>query len=86
MLEWKENLDALVEETMAFAESVRAERAMKLQRIVEPKRLPSVDCRGSERDDIAHRIASFKAHQERFARDRKDYAASELKRMLTGRC
>ena len=36
----------------------------------------------SERDEIRQRVANFKAHQQRFIRERKDYAASEWKRML----
>jgi hypothetical protein len=81
MLDWKANLDALVEETMAFAESVRVERMM-LRTVVEPNRVPSVNWTGSEREEIGRRVANFRAHQQRFIREREDYAASEFKRML----
>jgi hypothetical protein len=81
MLDWKANLDALVEETMAFAESVRVERMM-LRTVVEPNRVPSVNWTGSEREEIWRRVANFRAHQQRFIREREDYAASEFKRML----
>jgi hypothetical protein len=35
-----------------------------------------------EREDIRQRVANFKAHQQRFIREREDYAASEWNRML----
>ena len=50
--------------------------------IVEPNRMPPVNLNNSERDEIRQRVANFKAHQQRFIRERKDYAASEWKRML----
>jgi hypothetical protein len=34
------------------------------------------------RDEIRQRVANFKAHQERFAREREDFAGSLLNRML----
>jgi hypothetical protein len=39
----------------------------------------------SEREEIGYRIANFKAHQQRFEREREDHAASELMRMRAGR-
>jgi hypothetical protein len=36
----------------------------------------------SERDEIRQRVANFKAHQERFIREREDFATSLLNRML----
>jgi len=50
--------------------------------VVEPNRLPPVNLNNSERDEIRQCVANFKAHQERFAREREDFAASQLKRML----
>jgi hypothetical protein len=83
MLNWKADLDTLVEETMAFAKSVRVKPTIP-RTIVEPNRTPSVTGQ-SEREEIRNRIANFKAHQQRFKREREDHAASELKRMLIGR-
>jgi hypothetical protein len=37
--------------------------------------------KNSERDQIRQRVANFKAHQERFAREREDYAESLFERM-----
>ena len=84
MLDWKVSLDTLIEETMAFAKSVRAESMMP-RTVVEPYVAPPVNWTGSEREEIARRVANFKVHQQRFMREREDYAASEFKRMLTSR-
>ena len=84
MLDWKVNLDTLIEETMAFAKSVRVEPMMP--RVVEPNRVPSENWTGSEREEIERRVANFKAHQQRFIREREDYTASEFKRMRASRC
>jgi hypothetical protein len=84
MLDWKADLDRLVEETMAFAKSIHIEPTMP-RTIVEPNRTPSLNWRESEREEIGYRVANFKAHQQRFTREREDYAASELKRMQASR-
>ena len=81
MVVWKANLDTLVEETMAFAKSVRVEPTIP-RTLVEPNRMPSVNWMDSEREEIGHRVANFKAHQQRLTREREDYAASEWNRML----
>jgi hypothetical protein len=84
MTNWKADLDALVEETMAFTKGVRIEPPMP-RTIVEPNQMPPVNLNNSERDEIRQRVANFKAHQERFAREREDFAASQLERMLGNR-
>jgi hypothetical protein len=84
MLDWKADLDALVEETMAFAKSVHVEPPIP-RTVVEPNRMPSLDRMKSEREEIGRHIANFKAHQQRFMREREDHAASEFKRMLASR-
>jgi hypothetical protein len=84
VFDWKANLDMLVEETMAFAKSVRVEPPIP-RTVVEPSRMPSLDWMKSEREEIGQRVANFKAHQQRFIREREDYAASEFKRMLASR-
>jgi len=84
MLDWKADLDTLIEETMAFAKSVHVE-PMVPRTVVESNRRASVNWAEAERDEIGRHIANFKAHQLRFKREREDYAASELKRMLARR-
>ncbi len=81
MVNWKAALNSLVEETMAFAKSVRVEPPMP-RTVVEPNRMPPVNWMESEREEIRQRVANFKAHQQRFMREREDYVASEWKRMI----
>jgi hypothetical protein len=81
MTDWKADLDALIEETLAFAKKRRLEPPVP-RTIVEPNRLPPANLNNPECDEIRQRVASFKAHQERFAREREEFATSLKKRML----
>jgi hypothetical protein len=81
MTDRKVDFDALVQETMAFTKSIRVEPAMPKHRC-RTAPVPPVNLDNSERDEIRRRVSSFKAHQDRFARERDDYAAAQLKRML----
>ena len=81
MTNWKADLDALVKESIAFAKSIPVEPPIP-RTIVEPNRMPPVNLNNSERDEIRQRVANFKAHQQRFAREREDFATTLLKRML----
>jgi hypothetical protein len=83
MTNWKADLDALIDETMAFAKRIHVEPPMP-RTIVEPNRMP-VNWDKSEREEIGERVANFKAHQQRFMREREDYAASALRRMWASR-
>jgi hypothetical protein len=90
MTNWKADFDALVEESTAFVKNNRIEPSTPRtileptvpRAITEPSRLPPVSLPKSERDEIRERVSNFKAHQERFAREREEFAASLLKRML----
>ena len=84
MLDWKADLDRLVEDTVRFANRVRVQQPMP-RTVAQSGRMPLVNWAKSEREEIGYRIANFKAHQQRFMREREDPAASELKRMLSGR-
>ena len=84
MVDWKADLDSLIEETKAFAKSVRVEPPLP-RAIVEPNRMPLVNWRVSERDEIKQRVANFKAHQQRFTREREEHVAAELTRMRASR-
>jgi hypothetical protein len=44
--------------------------------IAEQPRLEPMKWGGSEREEIRKRIATFRAHQQRFTREREDYALS----------
>ena len=81
MADWKADLDALIDETVVFAKGAHPETPMP-RTIIKPSRMPSVNWLSSEREEIAQRVANFKAHQQRFIREREDYAESEWKRTL----
>ena len=51
----------------------------------EQPRLEPMKWGGSEREEIRRRVANFKAHQQRFTKEREDYAASTLIRVQGGR-
>lgn len=117
MGDWKTERDALVNESMAFARSVRSQQPVPVQQLVPPqrisddvperrqdltstapappdttfeeiiggRRLEPMKWKGPERDDIKQRVANFKAHQQRFNREREDYATSTLERMQASR-
>jgi hypothetical protein len=80
MAGWRSDLDALVQETMALTKSIRGEPPVP-GTVVEPSRMLPVDLNRSERDEIQQRVSNFRAHQERFEREREEFAASLLKRM-----
>jgi hypothetical protein len=49
--------------------------------VVVPTQASRVILIGSQRDEIGHHVAKFKAHQQRLIKEREDFAARELKRM-----
>ena len=70
MTNWKADLHALVEETVAFAKKHHVEPPMP-RTIVEPSRTPSINLPKSERinlpkserEEIRQRVSNFKMHQ-----------------------
>jgi hypothetical protein len=91
-MDWKRDLDALIESTMAFVKDFKrepipdlstVEQALAdtskpdLSRAVMPIVRPT-----SERDEIRQRISNFKAHQEKMAREREDYYLQVKAKML----
>jgi hypothetical protein len=80
MTDWKSDLDALVDETKAFPRTVRREQPAT--DLVERPRLQPMNWGGPQREEIRQRVSNFKAHQQRLIRERGDYAASTLRRVL----
>lgn len=84
--DWKAQLNALVTETKAYTESLNWEagrpRAQPPE-VVERIGLNPLDYGGSERDEIRKRVENFRKHQERFSREREEYAASILRILRT---
>jgi hypothetical protein len=89
MNEWMKERDLLIEETLAFAQGVAANapklaspaRQFETAQSFASSSLQSADVVASVRRDapdleraaILRRVANFKAHQQRFQREREDY-------------
>jgi hypothetical protein len=93
VMNWKLELDALVESTMAFARDVERRSIPDLPVTVrtaeqaladksKPIPLPAAVAPASERDEIRQRVSDFKAHQEKMARQREDYYSQMKAKML----
>jgi hypothetical protein len=74
MVDWKTDLDSFVQDTEAFAQRAGVE-------LTPPNARPLSNWAKAEREEIKCRVANFKAHQERFMREREDHVAAELARM-----
>jgi hypothetical protein len=95
MMNLQQELDALIESTLAFANNVRerhriadlpvalrvAEQA--LADTSKPIQPPVSFAPASERDEIRQRVSNFKAHQQKMAREREDYYLQVKARMLS---
>jgi hypothetical protein len=96
-VDWKLELDTLIESTMAFANDVkrrsipdlplavrRAEQALAdtSKPIPLPAAIAPMTWPASERDEIRRRVNNFKAHQEKMAREREDYYLQVKAKML----
>jgi hypothetical protein len=96
-MHWKQELDALVEITMAFAKDVRhhpmtdlpaaantAEQALAYTS--KPTLLTTtVSTKApliSQRDEIRQRVNNFRKHQEKMARDRENYYLQTKAKMM----
>ncbi len=93
----KQELDALIESTLAFANEVKRRQpipglsgALRIAQqtlantskpLAAPAAIVAISPR-SERDEIQQRVNSFKAHQEKMARQREDYYLQMRARML----
>jgi hypothetical protein len=92
VMNWKLELDALVERTIAFARDVERQSLPDLpaangaseQALADtskPTQLPAITP-ASERDEIRQRVSNFKAHQEKMAQQREDYYLQMKAKML----
>jgi hypothetical protein len=93
VVNWKLELDALVESTMAFARDVERRRITDLpvafrtaeQALADTSKsipLAAAITPASERDEIRQRVSNFKAHQEKMARQRENYYLQMKAKML----
>ena len=96
-MDWKLELDALIESTMAFANQVKrkpvpdlsialqtAEQALaETPKPVAPRaNITPIVLPTSERDEIRQRVSTFKAHQEKMAREREHHYLQVKARMM----
>jgi hypothetical protein len=101
MMNLKREIDELIASTMAFANDVKrrqpiadlpvalrtAEQALAdtSKPIAPPITITPTVPPASERDQIRQHVNSFKAHQEKMAREREDYYLQVKARMLAPR-
>jgi hypothetical protein len=97
MMDWRRELDALIESTIAFAKDVkpkpisnlgpvvRAEQplAHKSKPILPPVANTPMTWPRSERDEILQRVSNFRTHQQKMAREREDYYLQAKAKMLS---
>jgi hypothetical protein len=93
MSDWKAELEALRAQTDAYAQSVagkdvRPQHAppavaglQSQPEVVETSVLRPIDWGGSEREEIGRRVAIFRAHQRRVAREREEFASSTIAKL-----
>jgi hypothetical protein len=96
-MNWKQDLETLIESTMAFAKDANRSPALSAPVALmtaepTPAATPNpvkpatstmpVAVATSERDEIRQRVSSFKAHQERMARERQDFYLQMRARMI----
>jgi hypothetical protein len=85
MDDWQAELEELFKQSTNFVKSVALKievPRVRSRAIVEPVIAPPVaKVTSSEREEIAKRVASFRAHQQRAIREREEYAASVLVRL-----
>ena len=86
-MRWKQELDALMEITMAFAKDAKRQPMPKLPAAIVAAEQAlaytskpivrattvTITPSTSERDEIRQRINNFRTHQEKMARDREGY-------------
>lgn len=97
-MQWKQDLDALIESTMAFARDVArqqlpdapaairtAEQALAhtSKPILPATTVASSVSPFSERDEIRQLVNNFRVHQEKMAREREDYYLQVKARMMS---
>src|SRR5476649_556207 len=85
-MDWKLELDALIESTMAFVKDFKPQSEQSLADTSKPIPLPAANTLmprpTSERDEILQRVSNFRAHQQKMALEREDYYLRTKAKML----
>ena len=89
-MNWKQDLDALIESTMAFAKDVKHQPVPDLSAVMgtaaqaltdTSKPIPPITIAStSGRDEIRQRVDNFRAHQEKMAHE--DYCLQVKAKMM----
>jgi hypothetical protein len=98
MMNLQQELDALIESTMAFANDLKRRQPIRetpgalrsaqqaladtSKPIPPPITIAPTVWPASERDEIRQRVSNFKAHQEKVTREREEYYLQVKARML----
>jgi hypothetical protein len=77
----KQTSDDVLEDSQEVASTERENSLPTIEQPIARRSLEPMKWDGSEREEITQRVANFKAHQQRFIREREDYARSTLGRM-----
>jgi hypothetical protein len=78
MRNWKPEVNAYAGEVSVIAKALGIEVPTPATSETTQARIASI---GSQRDEIAQHVATFKAHQQRLIKQREGFAARELRRM-----
>jgi hypothetical protein len=85
MSDWMKQRDLLIEETLAFSQRVTADTKVVKPTAVVPKTYEQKPVTATltekpdmERAAIQRRVMNFKAHQDRFQREREEYYATTM--------
>jgi hypothetical protein len=91
---WKSDQDALISDTMAMVAAARATESAIAQPLPTPEPSWATEVPNSvrvhaalwteksQREEIRERVASFRAHQEQWTRERQNYANAILRRIV----
>ncbi len=89
---WMRERDQLIEQTLAFVEGVAAARPARAEPASKPEpskppEMPKPVVAGSmasERAEIERRVANFKAHQQKFQREREEHYRAVFSKTRSG--
>ena len=99
-MDWKLELDALIQCTMTFAKDVKPEPISEISPVIRAAEQTLADTstpiprptgsapklrQTSERDEIQTRVTNFRAHQQKIGREREDYYLQTKAKMLAVR-
>lgn len=93
MQQWLKDRDRLVEEGLAFIQTLAAAKRVRIETPKQVESPKAVDLtqiakprdKLFERDEIRQRVADFKATQHRFQREREEYYEKTMAKVVPSR-